>query len=219
MSGTDSKAGGREYLYLFTQQKAISEKALERGGADVFFYHPIFWLVVTVLDIIAIVSVLKSGADSGTKLLWIILVILLPVLGMILYFLMGPGTDGRSCDGPSRFPARRARFDGVGFSRSSRSATASWSCSPRAEGLAIRGRRAVDADARPGQGRDGRRARAQPDALRAVVGIPELLAAIAEKLRSATASRSTTARRRWSTAGCRACSRRSPRCSIPATRS
>ena len=26
MSGTDSKAGGREYLYLFTQQKMISEK-------------------------------------------------------------------------------------------------------------------------------------------------------------------------------------------------
>ena len=56
-----------------------------------FFYHPIFWLVVTILDVIAIVSVLKSGADSGTKLLWIILVILLPVLGMILYFIMGPG--------------------------------------------------------------------------------------------------------------------------------
>ena len=56
-----------------------------------FFYHPIFWLLVTILDVIAIVSVLKSGADSGTKLLWIILVILLPVLGMILYFLMGPG--------------------------------------------------------------------------------------------------------------------------------
>jgi hypothetical protein len=57
----------------------------------VFFYHPVFWLLVTVLDVIAIISVLKSGADSGTKLLWIILVILLPVLGMILYFLMGPG--------------------------------------------------------------------------------------------------------------------------------
>ncbi len=26
MSGTDSKAGGREYLYLFTQAKAIAEK-------------------------------------------------------------------------------------------------------------------------------------------------------------------------------------------------
>ena len=48
-------------------------------------------LVILVLDIIAIVSILKSGADTGTKLLWIILVILLPVIGMILYFLMGPG--------------------------------------------------------------------------------------------------------------------------------
>jgi hypothetical protein len=57
----------------------------------VFFYHPIFWLLVTVLDVIAVISVLKSGADSGTKLLWIILIILLPLLGMVLYFLMGPG--------------------------------------------------------------------------------------------------------------------------------
>jgi heme/copper-type cytochrome/quinol oxidase subunit 2 len=55
------------------------------------FGHPLLWLIVTVLDIIAIVSILKSSADSGTKLLWIILVILLPVIGMIIYFLMGPG--------------------------------------------------------------------------------------------------------------------------------
>ena len=56
-----------------------------------FFGHPLVWLLVTVLDIIAIVSVLKSGADSGTKLLWIVVIVLLPLLGMILYFLMGPG--------------------------------------------------------------------------------------------------------------------------------
>ena len=48
-------------------------------------------ILVFVLDIIAIVSILKSSADSGTKLLWIVLVLLLPFLGMILYFLMGPG--------------------------------------------------------------------------------------------------------------------------------
>jgi len=48
-------------------------------------------LLVLVLDIIAVVSVLKSGADSGTKLLWIVLIVLLPFLGMVLYFLMGPG--------------------------------------------------------------------------------------------------------------------------------
>ena len=48
-------------------------------------------VVVFVLDVIALVSLLKSGADSGTKILWALLIILLPVLGMILYFLMGPG--------------------------------------------------------------------------------------------------------------------------------
>jgi hypothetical protein len=53
--------------------------------------NPLVWLVVTVLDVIAIVSILKSSADTGTKLLWIVLVVILPVLGMILYFLMGPG--------------------------------------------------------------------------------------------------------------------------------
>ncbi len=48
-------------------------------------------VLVFVLDIIAIVSILKSSADTGSKLLWMVLVILLPFLGMILYFLIGPG--------------------------------------------------------------------------------------------------------------------------------
>jgi hypothetical protein len=48
-------------------------------------------ILVFVLDIIAIVSILRSSADAATKLLWIVLVILLPFIGMILYFAMGPG--------------------------------------------------------------------------------------------------------------------------------
>ncbi len=55
------------------------------------FGHPLLWLVVTVLDVIAIVSILKSSAESGTKILWFLLVVFLPVVGMILYFMMGPG--------------------------------------------------------------------------------------------------------------------------------
>jgi hypothetical protein len=55
------------------------------------FFHPIWWILITVLDIIAVVSLLKSGADTGTKILWLLLIIFLPLLGMILYFLMGPG--------------------------------------------------------------------------------------------------------------------------------
>ena len=48
-------------------------------------------ILVFVLDVIAIVSILKSSVDVATKLLWIVLVILLPFIGMILYFAMGPG--------------------------------------------------------------------------------------------------------------------------------
>jgi len=48
-------------------------------------------LAVLVLDVIALVSLLKSSADSGTKILWALLIILLTVVGMILFFLMGPG--------------------------------------------------------------------------------------------------------------------------------
>lgn len=46
-------------------------------------------LVVLVLDIIAIVDVVKSSVDTGKKALWIILVLVLPVIGMVLYFLIG----------------------------------------------------------------------------------------------------------------------------------
>ena len=46
-------------------------------------------LVVLVLDIIAIIDVFKSGADGGKKALWIVLIVLVPVLGMVLYFLLG----------------------------------------------------------------------------------------------------------------------------------
>jgi hypothetical protein len=53
--------------------------------------YSLMGLIILVLDVIAIVSILKSGADTGTKLLWVVLVILLPVIGMVLYFLMGPG--------------------------------------------------------------------------------------------------------------------------------
>jgi hypothetical protein len=49
----------------------------------------ILGLVVLVLDIIAIVDALKSSMDTGKKALWIILILILPVVGMVLYFLIG----------------------------------------------------------------------------------------------------------------------------------
>ena len=46
-------------------------------------------LVVLVLDIIALVHIFQSTMTTGNKLLWVLLVVLLPVIGMVLYFLIG----------------------------------------------------------------------------------------------------------------------------------
>jgi len=46
-------------------------------------------LIVLVLDIVAILSIVGSGASVEKKVLWIALVLLLPVIGMVLYFLLG----------------------------------------------------------------------------------------------------------------------------------
>ena len=49
----------------------------------------ILGLIVLILDIIAIVDTMKSSLDTGKKALWIILILVLPVIGMVLYFLIG----------------------------------------------------------------------------------------------------------------------------------
>lgn len=52
-------------------------------------YGGIIGLIILVLDIIAIVSVLMGGGSVLRKLLWILIILLLPLIGMILYFLIG----------------------------------------------------------------------------------------------------------------------------------
>jgi len=49
----------------------------------------IFGLVILVLDIVAIIDILGGSGSATHKLLWLIVVLFLPVLGMILYFLIG----------------------------------------------------------------------------------------------------------------------------------
>jgi len=49
----------------------------------------LIWLVIFILDIVAIVDILKSAKDTGYKVLWVLLVLILPLIGMVLYFLIG----------------------------------------------------------------------------------------------------------------------------------
>ena len=47
-------------------------------------------LLILIGDIWAIINILQSNAGMGAKLLWILLVVLLPLLGLIIWFVAGP---------------------------------------------------------------------------------------------------------------------------------
>ncbi len=42
-----------------------------------------------LLPLIALISILKNSFEGNDKLIWVLVVLLLPVLGSILYFLIG----------------------------------------------------------------------------------------------------------------------------------
>ena len=45
-------------------------------------------LAILVLDIMAIVDCAKGTWSGGKKFLWILLILVLPLIGMVLYFLV-----------------------------------------------------------------------------------------------------------------------------------
>ena len=55
-------------------------------------YQGLFGLIVLIADVWAIVNVFQSGADTAKKVIWTVLIIILPVLGFILWYFLGPKT-------------------------------------------------------------------------------------------------------------------------------
>ena len=53
-------------------------------------FNGLVGLIILALDIWAILNVIKSGAEVGIKVLWILLIVLLPVLGLIIWAIAGP---------------------------------------------------------------------------------------------------------------------------------
>ena len=47
-------------------------------------------IVVAVLDIWAIIRVLGSGATTAAKIGWSLLIILLPFVGLVIWYFAGP---------------------------------------------------------------------------------------------------------------------------------
>lgn len=47
-------------------------------------------LVIIALDVWAIVNIIGSGSSTGGKILWVLAILVLPVVGLIAWFLAGP---------------------------------------------------------------------------------------------------------------------------------
>lgn len=55
-----------------------------------FEYGGIIGLIILALDIWAFVNILQGGASTGSKVLWILLILFLPIVGFIIWLLAGP---------------------------------------------------------------------------------------------------------------------------------
>jgi hypothetical protein len=53
-------------------------------------FNSLVVLIICVLNIWAIINVFKSSDGIGMKVLWVLLIALLPVLGLIIWAIAGP---------------------------------------------------------------------------------------------------------------------------------
>ncbi|MCB2116999.1 MAG: PLDc_N domain-containing protein [Rhodobacteraceae bacterium] len=52
-------------------------------------------LILLGLDIWALISIMGSGASSGRKALWVLLVFFLPLIGFLIWLVAGPRSETR----------------------------------------------------------------------------------------------------------------------------
>jgi Phospholipase_D-nuclease N-terminal len=76
----------------WTERRAPLARERGRGGTNAMNIEVggFFGLLVLIADVWAIVRTVQSGASTGAKVFWIILILLLPVLGFIIWLIAGP---------------------------------------------------------------------------------------------------------------------------------
>ncbi len=62
----------------------------KRARSIRFEYGGLFGLLILIADIWAIVNVIGSHNSNGKKVGWVVLILLLPVLGFVIWLLAGP---------------------------------------------------------------------------------------------------------------------------------
>lgn len=56
----------------------------------------LFGLIILIADVWAIVKTVGSSVSTGGKVFWIVLILILPVLGLIIWLVAGPRPVKRS---------------------------------------------------------------------------------------------------------------------------
>ena len=52
-------------------------------------------LIILIADIWAIINIINSGEKGSTKIIWVIVILLLPVIGLLIWLLAGPKSQVR----------------------------------------------------------------------------------------------------------------------------
>lgn len=51
-------------------------------------FNSLLGAVILILDIIAIVDIIRSPMDTMKKILWILVIVAFPLVGLLLYYLL-----------------------------------------------------------------------------------------------------------------------------------
>lgn len=49
-----------------------------------------FGLILLIANIWAIINIVQSRSSTGAKVLWVVLILIVPLLGFIIWLIMGP---------------------------------------------------------------------------------------------------------------------------------
>ena len=61
-----------------------------------FGFNGLWGLLVLAADVWAILNIAQSSASNEKKALWIVLVVVLPLLGLVLWYFLGPRSGAKT---------------------------------------------------------------------------------------------------------------------------
>ena len=83
--------------YTLREPSRIAGFGIKRKDAKMMNigYNSLWGLLILAGDIWAIINIFQSSVSNEKKLIWVIAVVLLPLLGLILWYFLGP-RDGKT---------------------------------------------------------------------------------------------------------------------------